>query len=556
MTSQVTQCPSCQTSFRVTEAQLGIANGAVRCGSCLHIFNAPDHWLGNPQARVTPEETPAVEELAEVAPTEAATSDPSLEDLFNDDPEQDSLDDLFDDAMFADDDFDLLADSALDTLGEEPTTAEEEALSDDLSSLADANLPSDDADSDIDLGIDIDSPENIATELAELESETPSESEPEPETANEIELSAADSSAEAAIDDDDDDFLISDSIINTDLDLELELPEDDDDGELGFSDSFLQLNEAEDMPTARFKELDDIGGDEEAIKEEAWAQKLLEEDDEDEVAKQDQEPKPKVEADDTFSDLFDALENDQPGMDSELQDILNQRVDENYAPGKAEQTSAQPTAFESPFESTTEEEFTFGSESILTGERIGGNQQSLLHSIEPEPVMMAAPADRSRWVKRGWASSIIIAIMLFAGQHLVFNFDRLARDPNYRPILSAACDVIGCHIPSLDDVNQVLSSNLMVRSHPKASQALVVDAIIINRADFQQRFPLLELQFTDLNGNVIAGRRFTPNEYLAGELSGNDMMPIKQPVHISLEIVDPGEQAVNYQLRFYPLQGS
>ena len=45
MTGMVTQCPKCLTSFRVTEAQLTIADGNVRCGSCLHIFSAPSHWL-------------------------------------------------------------------------------------------------------------------------------------------------------------------------------------------------------------------------------------------------------------------------------------------------------------------------------------------------------------------------------------------------------------------------------------------------------------------------------------------------------------------------------
>ncbi|MFP6800012.1 MAG: MJ0042-type zinc finger domain-containing protein, partial [Pseudomonas sp.] len=38
--SFVTQCPHCRTSFRVSLTQLGAAHGAVRCGACLHVFNA------------------------------------------------------------------------------------------------------------------------------------------------------------------------------------------------------------------------------------------------------------------------------------------------------------------------------------------------------------------------------------------------------------------------------------------------------------------------------------------------------------------------------------
>ncbi|WP_162844181.1 DUF3426 domain-containing protein [Sinobacterium caligoides] len=45
MDTKVTQCPNCQTAFRVTGQQLTLAAGSVRCGSCLHIFQADTHWL-------------------------------------------------------------------------------------------------------------------------------------------------------------------------------------------------------------------------------------------------------------------------------------------------------------------------------------------------------------------------------------------------------------------------------------------------------------------------------------------------------------------------------
>ena len=34
------ECPNCHTLFRVTEAQLDMAEGMVRCGFCKHVFNA------------------------------------------------------------------------------------------------------------------------------------------------------------------------------------------------------------------------------------------------------------------------------------------------------------------------------------------------------------------------------------------------------------------------------------------------------------------------------------------------------------------------------------
>ena len=52
MSNMVTRCPQCHTSFRVTEDHLKLANGAVRCGSCLLVFQARQHWI-NPTAETT-----------------------------------------------------------------------------------------------------------------------------------------------------------------------------------------------------------------------------------------------------------------------------------------------------------------------------------------------------------------------------------------------------------------------------------------------------------------------------------------------------------------------
>lgn len=48
--SNTTQCPNCQTRFKVSDAQLGMAQGMVRCGRCSHVFNALDHLVPTPSA--------------------------------------------------------------------------------------------------------------------------------------------------------------------------------------------------------------------------------------------------------------------------------------------------------------------------------------------------------------------------------------------------------------------------------------------------------------------------------------------------------------------------
>jgi hypothetical protein len=46
----------------------------------------------------------------------------------------------------------------------------------------------------------------------------------------------------------------------------------------------------------------------------------------------------------------------------------------------------------------------------------------------------------------------------------------------------------------------------------------------------------------------VASRRFVPKDYLGGELVGRELMPQNQKIHITLDLVDPGPEAVNYHI--------
>lgn len=52
----ITQCPTCRTRFRVSEAQLEVAAGRVRCGACLSVFTGHDHLVLGSGARLRPGE--------------------------------------------------------------------------------------------------------------------------------------------------------------------------------------------------------------------------------------------------------------------------------------------------------------------------------------------------------------------------------------------------------------------------------------------------------------------------------------------------------------------
>ncbi|MFP6830348.1 MULTISPECIES: DUF3426 domain-containing protein [Pseudomonas] len=181
-----------------------------------------------------------------------------------------------------------------------------------------------------------------------------------------------------------------------------------------------------------------------------------------------------------------------------------------------------------------------------------GVRAEVLQDLTDDPLQLDWQKRRSPWGRRLlWLVLVLLAAGGLAAQYISYHFDELARQDQYRPWFQQICPQIGCTVPSKVDIARIKSSNLVVRSHPEFNGALVVDAIIYNRATFSQPFPLLELRFADLNGHLIASRRFKPGEYLRGDLEGLAEMPPQTPIHIALDILDPGPKAVNYSLSFH-----
>ncbi len=157
-----------------------------------------------------------------------------------------------------------------------------------------------------------------------------------------------------------------------------------------------------------------------------------------------------------------------------------------------------------------------------------------------------APEPRRWWVP---ITAAALVVMLIA-QILYLQLPQWSKDPGMRGLYEGICGVFGCELPKIRAVDAFRTRNLMVRSHPDLRNALVIDAVIVNTADFPQRFPDLELRFTSVGGLLVAARIFAPEEYLAGEARPGELVPVNTPVQVSIEIADPGDEAVNYTLSF------
>lgn len=486
----ITRCPKCSTAFRVTQSQLQSAKGAVRCGSCLNVFKAQDYAV-------------AISEQAAPVPTQKPSGTTA------------------------------------------PASRTPELKKPDLTSLTPAPIK----------------PDTIQTPPRPLEAPASGINPPRPLTPA-TPKPLPQMIKESAIDDSDD-ILISDDMEQTSgttegydfdsfMDLDLK-PK----AEMSIFDRKIRKVEDEDIPT---KDAD-----------ESWAEMLI---DEDEEHPQLGIARPKTEeqqADDALSESHAAAPENTtephpnttpPGLlfslvgekDSDtdnliLSDELTQMPNySGFKPSPDSQHQPDASVFENPEPTPTDEA---PKRQVKTQPKIrayDGSRAALLMNIIPAPIEFTAKRV-SRWSQsKLWPSLCVIALLLLAAQIAWFKFDTLSRIEPYRTGYLFACPYLGCQVPTLVDTRQITTSNLIVREHPDTAGALAVDVMIVNNATFDQPFPDLTLTFTDINEQLVASRRFTPKDYLGGELAGRELMPSNQKVYITLDLVDPGTEAVNYHI--------
>ena len=170
-------------------------------------------------------------------------------------------------------------------------------------------------------------------------------------------------------------------------------------------------------------------------------------------------------------------------------------------------------------------------------------------SVDPTLGSVEQPTSSARrwwW----WPSIAGVGVVLLAVQVFWLQFDSWSKDMGLRPYYQSICGAFGCELPDLRDVGAIYTKKMVVRSVGDEADRLLVDAVIVNQAPFAQDFPTIEIRFTSLRGHLIAGIRYTPKEYLSGELKGERKFEPDTPVRISMEVDDPGPAAVNYRLDF------
>lgn len=148
-------------------------------------------------------------------------------------------------------------------------------------------------------------------------------------------------------------------------------------------------------------------------------------------------------------------------------------------------------------------------------------------------------------------AAIVVLVVGILGQSVLFRSYQLARLlPSLTPILTSLCSTLPCRYSGSIDVTKIEVLNRDMRSHPSQKNALLVSTAIVNNAPFDQPYPIIAVKLFDLSGQTVATRYFKPKEYLENLYSKFLLMESGTPVHITLAVLDPGDDAINFEISF------
>lgn len=152
----------------------------------------------------------------------------------------------------------------------------------------------------------------------------------------------------------------------------------------------------------------------------------------------------------------------------------------------------------------------------------------------------------SRWIWSGLALTMIVGLMWQAQATISSGQLKLPEGQ----LSDQVCELITCHSDQLEvDLEAISLVSRNIRPHPGRDNALIISASMINTNKDNLKFPALEIKLSDLNGQIVAMRRFVAQEYVPSDVLragfvSNTLIPI------NLEIVSPGENAVAFEIGF------
>lgn len=174
-------------------------------------------------------------------------------------------------------------------------------------------------------------------------------------------------------------------------------------------------------------------------------------------------------------------------------------------------------------------------------------------AVAVEPLEL--PTRRRRtWVDRVRTLSAlgaIVGLMLaLAAQYFWANRRLYQHSPSLYPWYVTGCEVFNCSVPAFVDIAALRGEKLSISAAQDRPGSLIVRFDLVNRAPLAQSAPVLILSFDTAAKRSVALREFAPQDYFPASHASSRPLAAGERVPISLALIDPGADAVNYTLAF------
>lgn len=178
------------------------------------------------------------------------------------------------------------------------------------------------------------------------------------------------------------------------------------------------------------------------------------------------------------------------------------------------------------------------------------NNESLQHVV-PENFRNSHSVKTSSSISTAlWSLGSLLLTATLIVEYIWFNRDQFSHIPELQSTLNQLCQQIECKNVSLRDPKQIELITRNVYSHPNKKGALMINVTMKNNAKFAQPYPVMQVDFSDVRSGIVAARRFFPAEYLDSSSRKLPLIPPNTHADITLEIIDPGSQALTYEFNF------
>ena len=117
--------------------------------------------------------------------------------------------------------------------------------------------------------------------------------------------------------------------------------------------------------------------------------------------------------------------------------------------------------------------------------------------------------------------------------------------------LASSEDTQTTHGGLLKDPAQIQLVSRDMHTHPTRTGILVLSLTFVNRAQNVQAYPEMEITLLDATNQQVARRRFPPTDYLRSGTDTSKGLATDVYLPVLLELGDPGEQAVGFEIAFF-----